>query len=53
MIKTKGKVSGCFRSLAGARIFAVLMSVIKTAIKQNVSPHVAVRSVFNGHYCIS
>jgi len=53
MIKTKGKVSGCFRSLAGARIFAVLMSVIKTAIKQNISPHVAVRSVFNGHYCIS
>jgi hypothetical protein len=53
MIKTKGKVSGCFRSLVGARIFAVLMSVIKTAIKQNVSPYVVVRSVFNGRYCIS
>jgi hypothetical protein len=53
MVKTKGKVSGCFRSLTGAKIFAVLMSVIKTAIKQNISPHVAVRSVFNGCYCIS
>jgi hypothetical protein len=29
------------------------MSVIKTAIKQNVSPYVVVRSVFNGRYCIS
>jgi hypothetical protein len=48
MIKTKGKVSGCFRSLNGARIFADLMSVIKSAIKQNISPHTAVRSVFNG-----
>ncbi|MDR2156649.1 MAG: transposase, partial [Clostridiales Family XIII bacterium] len=34
MVKTKGKVSGCFRSLQGAKTFAVLMSVIKTAIKQ-------------------
>jgi transposase-like protein len=53
MIKTKGKVSGCFRSLQGAKTFAVLMSVIKTAIKQGVSPHVAVRSVFDGCCCIS
>ena len=48
MIKTKGKVSGCFRSLAGAKTFANLMSVIKTAIKQNVSPYLAIRAVFNG-----
>jgi hypothetical protein len=53
MIKTKGKVSGCFRSLQGAKTFAVLMSVIKTAIKQGVSPHVAVRSVFDGCCCVS
>ena len=46
MLKTKGKVSGCFRSLQGAKVFANLMTVIKTAIKQNVSPHAAIRSVF-------
>jgi hypothetical protein len=53
MVKTKGKVSGCFRSLQGAVIFAGLMSVIKTAIKQGVSPHIAVRSVFDECCCIS
>jgi hypothetical protein len=36
MVKTKSKVSGCFRSLNGAKTFAGLMSVIKTAIKQNI-----------------
>ena len=52
MVKTKGKVSGCFRSLDGAKTFANLMSIIKTAIKQNVSPHIAVRSVFCGRCCV-
>ena len=47
-VKTKGKVSGCFRSLQGARIFANLMSVTKTAIKQGASPFAAVRGVFAG-----
>lgn len=53
MVKTKGKVSGCFRSLEGAKAFTALMSVIKTAIKQDVFPHSAVRSVFNGECCVS
>jgi transposase len=53
MVKTKGKVSGCFRSLGGAKIFATLMSIIKTAIKQNISPHIAVRSIFNGSPCLA
>jgi hypothetical protein len=53
MVKTKGKVSGCFRSLYGARIFASLMSIIKTAIKQDIPPHIAVRSVFNNCSCLS
>ena len=48
MIKTKGKVSGCFRSLDGAKIFANLMSIIKTAIKKNLSPYSAVRTIFSG-----
>jgi hypothetical protein len=52
-VKTKAKVSGCFRSLQGAVIFADLMSLIKTAIKQGISPHVAVRSVFDGCCCVS
>jgi transposase len=46
MVKTKGKVSGCFRSLQGAKIFANLMSVTKTAVKQSVSPFVALKDVF-------
>lgn len=53
MIKTKGKVSGCFRSLDGAKIFANLMSIIKTAIKQNIPPHIAVRSVFSSNLSLS
>jgi hypothetical protein len=53
MFKTKGKVSGCFRSLSGAKNFAVLMSVIKTAIKQNISPFRAVSSVFVGASCLA
>ena len=52
MVKTKGKVSGCFRSLVGAKNFANLMSIIKTASKQNISPHIAVRSVFSGRCCV-
>ena len=53
MVKTKGKVSGCFRSLAGAKTFANLMSVIKTAIKQNISPYHAIRTIFNGYSCLA
>jgi len=52
MVKTKGKVSGCFRSLGGARYFANLMTIIKTAIKQNLSPHFAISSVFLGNPCL-
>jgi hypothetical protein len=53
MVKAKGKVSGCFRSLQGAKTFAVLMGVVNTAMKQGVSPHIAVRSVFDGRCCVS
>ena len=37
MMKTKQKISGCFRSLAHARAFASLRSVIATAKKQSVN----------------
>jgi len=40
-------------SLDGAKTFANLMSVIKTAIKQNISPYTAVRAIFNGNPCLA
>ena len=48
MVKTKMKVSGCFRSLEGGRTFATLMSVVKTAIKQNRSPFSVINDLFAG-----
>jgi len=53
MVKTKGKVSGCFRSFNGATSFANLMSIIKSAIKQHISPYLAIRSVFSGNCSLS
>lgn len=46
IVKTKNKVSGCFRTLAGGRRYANLMSITKTAIKQCFSPFKAIRGVF-------
>ena len=46
IIKTKTKVSGCFRTILGGRRFANLMSITKTAIKQNFSPYKSIRAVF-------
>lgn len=46
IIKTKTKVSGCFRTLVGGRRFANLMSITKSAIKQNLSPYKSIRAIF-------
>jgi len=39
MIKTKSKVSGCFRSIEGARDYLRIMSYIGTAKKQKFNPY--------------
>lgn len=46
IVKTKSKVSGCFRSLVGAKRYANLMSIAKTAIKQGLSPVSVIRNLF-------
>lgn len=47
IVKTKTKVSGCFRSLKGAKRYANLMSILKTAVKQDLSPVSVVRCILS------
>lgn len=46
IVKTKTKVSGSFRSLSGGKRYANLMSIIKTAIKQKISPYKILNLIF-------
>lgn len=46
--KVKQKVSGCFRSLLGAEMFARLRSYTSTAIKQGFRPMDALLALFTG-----
>jgi transposase len=48
MIKVHQKVSGCFRSRNGARIFARVRSYISTCRKQGLSPTDALTMLFKG-----
>lgn len=43
--KVKQKVSGLFRSIGGAEIFATLRSVVDTAIKQGQNPYEKLLSI--------
>jgi transposase len=48
MIKTKTKVSGCFRSLDGARDYLKIMSYVGTAKKQKLNAYEAIRRAILG-----
>jgi len=48
MVKTKTKVSGCFRSIAGAIDYLKIMSYVDTAKKQKINPYEAIRQAISG-----
>ena len=47
-VKTKSKVSGCFRSVKGAQNYLTITSFLSTARKQGIDAFVALTSAFNG-----
>jgi transposase len=49
LLKTQQKVSGCFRSDAGAEAFARLRSYLSTLRKQGVALLEALRMLFTGN----
>jgi transposase len=49
MIKTKSKVSGCFRSLVGAENYLKIMSYVGTAKKHGKSAYEAIKQAFAGN----
>jgi transposase len=49
MVKTKTKVSGCFRSEDGARDYFTIMSYIGTAKKLNFNPFDAIKQAISGN----
>jgi len=48
MTKVQQKISGCFRSMDGAKIFCRIRSYLSTARKNSVSSHQAMRMLFYG-----
>lgn len=47
-VKTKSKVSGCFRSIKGAQTYLTITSYLSTARKQGIDAFEALTSAFNG-----
>ena len=49
MLKVQQKISGCFRSFEGARIFCRVRSLLSTARKQNLGASEVLTQLFTGH----
>jgi hypothetical protein len=49
MVKLQQKISGCWRTLAGAEAFLALRSYLATARKHGMNPLAALRQLFEGH----
>lgn len=49
MIKLQQKISGCFRTVAGARAFCAVRSYLQTAAKHGVGQLDALTQLFNGN----
>jgi hypothetical protein len=49
MVKLQQKISGCWRTLAGAEAFLVLRSYLATARKQGMNPLAVLQQLFAGH----
>jgi transposase len=49
MVKLQQKISGCWRTLAGAEAFLVLRSYLSTARKHGMNPLAVLRQLFEGH----
>ena len=50
MIKVQQKISGCFRSMDGAKTFCRIRSYITTCRKQGVTASEALRLLFQGKW---
>jgi transposase len=49
MVKLQQKISGCWRTLAGAAAFLTLRSYVSTARKHGMNPLAVLRQLFEGH----
>ena len=49
MVKLQQKISGCWRTLAGAAAFLALRSYLSTARKHGMNPLAVLRELFQGH----